>query len=342
MQRREFIVTTLVSLPALACSPSKIFSEKSAKAVVVKAGVSRFGVPTPFKGINPNDLKLSSRDTDGKLSAFWYKGQERTGPSYHAHPEQDEVFYVLEGEYLFKVAEEKQILKKGDLIFLPKTIPHTWVQLSDIGQMFYFLQPAGKMEEFFLLMTQSGGKLSREEKSKVDKEHGIINYGPGISANDDHTINEKISNGFIIRNGKSRYKEKTIINGKSPNDIKISAKDTNGELSIFEYNGREKGGPPLHIHHKQDEIFYISEGSYLFQCGDEKFNLAKGDMIFLPREVPHTWAQLTDEGQMIFFLQPCGKMEEFFRAISDGKDKSESYDPFKDHEMEVVGPVLVF
>lgn len=342
MQRREFIVTTIVSLPAFAYSTPIVFKEFSAKAVVIKGGDSRFGIPTPFKGVNPNDLKLSSKDTAGKLSAFWYKGLERTGPSYHAHPEQDEVFYVLEGEYLFKVADQKQILSKGDLIFLPKTIPHTWVQLSESGQMFYFLQPAGKMEEFFLLMTQSGGKLSKEEKAKVDREHGIINYGPGISTSDNYEIAEKISNSFVIRNGHSRYNENMMVNGKSPNYIKVSALDTNGELSIFEYNGKEKGGPPLHIHHYQDEIFYISEGRYLFHCGDEKFYLSKGDMIFLPRKVAHTWAQLTDEGQMLFFFQPSGKMEDFFRAISDGKQKPKNYDPFKEHDMEITGPPIAF
>ncbi len=342
MLRREFVITSILSLPAFACTPSRRLTASGSKALVIKAGLSRFGIATPFKGVNPNDLKLSTKDTAGKLSAFWYKGAERTGPSYHSHTHQDEMFYVLDGTYVFQVGDEKATLRKGDLIFLPRNIPHTWVQTSDSGEMFYFLQPAGKMEEFFLFMTQSGSKLTKEEKSKANNDFGIVNHGPGLSASEKYDIIESVSKGFIVRNKNGRFGEKTVLNGKSTNDIKVSGKDTGGELSIFEYNGKEKGGPPMHIHPNQDEIFYISSGNYLFQCGQEQFVLTKGDMIFLPRGVAHTWAQLTDEGQMLFFFQPCGKMEDFFRAISNGSPKPESYDPFKAHDMSIVGPPLAF
>ncbi|MBK9686484.1 MAG: cupin domain-containing protein [Saprospiraceae bacterium] len=287
MQRRDFMLTSILALPAFAVSAHlERFIGADSKAFVLYKGQSRFGVPTPFKGVNPNDLKLSTRDTAGKLSAFWYRGVEKTGPSYHAHPFQDEVFYVLEGNYVFQLGEEKQLLNKGDLIFLPRTIPHTWVQVSDVGQLFYFLQPAGKMEEFFLKMTESGGKMSREESRQVGESHGIINHGPGISAGDVHVFAEKLSHGFVIRAAQSRYNEKTILGGTSPNDLKVSGKDTGGELSIFEYNGRSKGGPPMHIHPHQDEIFYISSGQYRFQCGAEIFDLMAGDMIFYRERFP--------------------------------------------------------
>lgn len=342
MQRRDFIRTSILSIPAVVYATDNGMNFQISNAVVLRAGQSRFGVPTPFKGINPNDLKVSSKDTSGKLSAFWYNGLEKVGPSYHAHPEQDEMFYVLDGKFIFQVGQEKTILNKGDLIFLPRNIPHTWVQTSDIGELFYFLQPAGKMEEFFLLMTLSGGKLSKEEKAKVNSDHGIVNYGPGLSANDEHITVEKVSSGFIVRNNESRFGEKTWLNNKNSNDIKVSGKDTGGELSIFEYHGREMGGPPMHIHPDQDEIFYIAEGRYLFECNREQCTLTKGDMIFLPKGVPHTWAQLSNEGKLLFFFQPCGKMEEFFRTVGSDIKKPEGYDPFKEHGMVIVGPPLQY
>ncbi|TAE52428.1 MAG: cupin domain-containing protein, partial [Bacteroidetes bacterium] len=315
-------------------------------AVVIRAGLSRFGQPTPFRGVNPNDLKLSSRDTAGKLSAFEYVGVQKTGPGYHAHPNQDEVFYVVSGEYIFQVGPDKQLLKAGDLIFLPRNAPHTWVQVSERGQLFYFLQPAGKMEEFFLKMTESGGKSSPEEMKRINAEHGIVPYGPPISAEGPHTLSESVQQGFVLRAGKSRSGEAVKINGLSPNDVKVSGSDTNGELSIFEYSGNELGGPPLHVHPQQDEVFYLTEGRYLFQCGEERFTLEAGDMIFLPRNVPHTWAQLTPSGKMLFFFQPAGKMEAFFSTL--GKMSGPPASPeagaklFTDHDMQVVGPPLKY
>lgn len=313
-----------------------------AKAFVVKAGESRFHQSTPFNGMNPNDLKVSTKDTQGSLSAFDYLGLQRVGPMLHAHLYQDEIFFVLEGEYVFQLGEERQLLQTGDLIFLPRNVPHTWVQMSELGKLFYFLQPAGKMEEFFLKLTELDGKGTREQYEELGKASGIVNHGPAISASDDHHFTSKLSNGFVIRAGQGRFGEQTVINAKNPNDIKVSGKDTGGELSVFEYHGMEKGGPPMHIHPHQDEVFYIAEGKYLFQCGEEKFTLGKGDMIFLPRAVPHTWAQLEDKGRLLFFFQPAGKMEDFFRSIGGNKALANGLDPFVEHDMKVVGPPLAY
>jgi quercetin 2,3-dioxygenase len=343
MQRREFILTSLMAFPAYACSTSKrTGSGMAAKPFVVRAGDSRFHQPTPFNGVNPNDLKVSTRDTTGKLSAFDYRGVQKVGPMLHSHLFQDEMFFVLEGEFVFQVGEERQMLQMGDLIFLPRNVPHTWVQMSDRGKMFYFLQPAGKMEEFFVRLTELDGKGTREEYEELGKMSGIANHGPAISATEKHVFVEKLDNGFVVRTGQGRYGERTVINGESPNDLKVSGKDTGGELSIFEYFGNGKGGPPLHVHPHQDEVFYVAEGRFLFQCGDEKFTIGKGDMIFLPRGIPHSWAQLEEKGRLLFFFQPAGKMEDFFRSMGGNKTLAAGLDPFKEHDMEVVGPSLTY
>lgn len=148
---------------------------------------------------------------------------------------------------------------------------------------------------------------------------------------------------FVVKNAKSRFGETTKLNGISPNDIKISSKDTNGNLSVFEFIGYAKGGPPMHIHPNQDEVFFIQEGKYKFVVGSEPHYLEAGDTIFLPRNVPHAFAQLSDTGKMMFLFQPSGKMEDYFREL--GKLKSaptpqEGAKIFADHDMKVVGPPL--
>jgi quercetin dioxygenase-like cupin family protein len=156
---------------------------------------------------------------------------------------------------------------------------------------------------------------------------------------------KRTNKGFVIKAAESRFGEKTLLGGKSPNDIKVSQKDTNGDLTVFEYTGNEKGGPPLHVHPHQDEIFFIVQGEYLFQVGKDKHNLIAGVTIFLPRAVPHTFAQLTDNGKMFFLFQPSGKMEGFFRAIGNltsPPTPEQGAKIFADHDMKVVGPPLQF
>lgn len=149
--------------------------------------------------------------------------------------------------------------------------------------------------------------------------------------------------GFVIRNGKNRFEEKTRLTGNSPVDIKVSTKDTDGALSISEYTGYTKGGPPLHIHPSQDEIFIILEGEHLFQLGDEQYHLTAGDTIFIPRNVPHAPAQLSDKGKYFFFFTPSGKMEDFFRTLGALKGQpspEEAVKIFEAHDMKIVNPPL--
>ena len=152
--------------------------------------------------------------------------------------------------------------------------------------------------------------------------------------------------GFTVKAGEDRFGEHIKMMGVTSNvlDVKVSSKDTGGELTVFEQTGfTPKGGPPLHIHHFQDEMFYVIEGDYLFQVGEETYNLKAGDTIFLPREVPHAFAQLTEKGRMVLSFQPSGKMEEFFKKTSlwtSPPTAEEIAKVFEEHEMKVVGPPL--
>jgi quercetin dioxygenase-like cupin family protein len=127
-------------------------------------------------------------------------------------------------------------------------------------------------------------------------------------------------------------------------DIKISGTDTDNDLAVFEQSGlTPNGGPPLHIHPNQDEWFYVVEGTYLFQVGEDRYQLTKGDTIFLPRNVQHAFVQLTEKGKMIVSYLPAGKMEAFFQETdrwTSPPSKEEIAKVFKDHDMKVVGPPL--
>lgn len=306
------------------------------KAFVVKAGESRFGVPTPFFGVNPNDLFLSSKDTKGSLSAFYYKGVQKIGPSLHLHLFQDEVFYVIGGSYVFQLGTEKLLMEEGDLIFLPRNIPHSWVQVSDTGEMFYFLQPAGMMEEFFLKMTEMGGKASKEEFAKVREECGIRDIGPGLNPTEKHVFSELLSKGYVIRSGMHRQGMEIRKEAFQTCVLKVAARDTGGELSIFEIESHEKKGPPMHVLPNQDEGFYITRGEFLFQCGEEQFRLKKGDMIFLPRAIPHTWVPLTAGGKMLSFCQPSVDLESFYASIL-AQEGSQTPQYFENKDIQVTG-----
>ena len=116
-----------------------------------------------------------------------------------------------------------------------------------------------------------------------------------------------MSKGFKINSGEGRLHGHIKLKGVNSNilDVKISGIDTEGERAVFEQTSLSQGkGTPLHIHNNQDEIFYVLEGEYYFQVGDEKFNLVIGESIILPRKVAHAWTKVSEKGKMTVILQP--------------------------------------
>jgi quercetin dioxygenase-like cupin family protein len=161
----------------------------------------------------------------------------------------------------------------------------------------------------------------------------------GISFSDD-------SKGFKVDTGESRYHGHLQLKGVNANvlDVKVSGKDTNGALAIFEQTSLSQNrGTPLHIHLTQDEVFYILKGEYKFQVGTDTYKLKTGDTIFLPRKVPHAWTQLSEKGSMTVTVQPAGKLENFFvtmAGLTEEPSKDLIAKIFADNEMQVVGPTL--
>ena len=137
------------------------------------------------------------------------------------------------------------------------------------------------------------------------------------------------------RNGTPRF----FLNGRF--DCKVSGQETDGRLSIFDTVRTHRGGPPLHYHHDQDEWFFVREGEFLFQVGEDTFRLREGDTILAPRGIPHAFANVSETGRLMIVFQPAGSMEEYFRARGTGQHTEEELARLhRLHGMELVGPPL--
>jgi hypothetical protein len=80
--------------------------------------------------------------------------------------------------------------------------------------------------------------------------------------------NLRTNKGFKVESNEARFGVHFKMKGVTVNtlDIKISGKDTNGELAVFEQTGlTPNGGPPLHIHPFQDEWFMWLKGNICFR-----------------------------------------------------------------------------
>ena len=157
----------------------------------------------------------------------------------------------------------------------------------------------------------------------------------------------RLDKGLKVDAGKDRFNEPITLFEGDTFYTKVSSKDSNGDIYIFETTREKKGGPRLHLHFEQDEFWYILEGEFLFKVGEETFTAKAGDSVFGPRMVPHAFAKTNDgPARMLMTFQPAGKMEEVFKAASNGtlsKMSEEERNKFRQaHGLKDMGPALTY
>src|SRR5215471_10948058 len=97
--------------------------------------------------------------------------------------------------------------------------------------------------------------------------------------------------------------------------IRLHGRDTGGVVSAVESHDVLGGGPPPHIHQREDETFQILEGEYEWTVGGKTFTAQKGTTIFAPRGIPHTYRCVGGTpGRLMCVITPAG-FEGFFEDI---------------------------
>lgn len=94
-----------------------------------------------------------------------------------------------------------------------------------------------------------------------------------------------------------------------------TGEDSQGQFALIEAVGRKGNAPPPHIHHGEDEIFYVLEGELAISVGDRRIRAVPGTMVFLPRNVQHSFVVESEQARMLVLLTPAG-FEGWFKEFS--------------------------
>jgi quercetin dioxygenase-like cupin family protein len=98
--------------------------------------------------------------------------------------------------------------------------------------------------------------------------------------------------------------------------IRARGKDTGKTFSLMETRTPIGKGPPLHVHEREDEAFYVLEGEYAVTVGDETIEAKAGTFIFAPRGIPHGYVATGEKSRHLTFVTPPG-FEDFFTDSSE-------------------------
>lgn len=153
------------------------------KGLKIDAGKDRHGKPISLFEGDTFHTKVATADSDGDVFVFESSRVKDGGPSFHLHYDQDEFWYVLQGEFLFKVGEETFTAKAGDSVFGPRKVPHAFAKVGEgEARLLMFFQPAGKMEQMFQKISEGATKnMTEEQQNQFRHEHGIKKVGPALT-----------------------------------------------------------------------------------------------------------------------------------------------------------------
>ena len=96
---------------------------------------------------------------------------------------------------------------------------------------------------------------------------------------------------------------------------------------------------PLHIHPTQDEFIYVLEGVFDLQLGDARLQAKPGDLVRMPRGLPHAYSNnQTVASRALFWVTPARRLRELFDQLHDLTDIDEAIRRSKACEVDFLPP----
>ena len=308
-------------------------------------------------------IKATGKDTGDLYSIVEVLEPEGARAPLHLHRKEDEAFYVLEGEITFHIGEKTIKARPGSFVFGPRDIPHTYTVDSGPAKLLFLLSPPGfegfieaisKPAKMLTLPPSESESLSDEVDTTDEAEpesfvvlearYGceIVGTQPGQPTSreqgKDGAVNEDHASrtyGLSEGEGEARW----WMGGLAT--IKATGKETDGSYTLVEVLEPE-GEQPFHVHHREDEGFWVLEGELTFEVGEETIKASPGSFLFGPRDVPHRYTVDSGPAKLLFLLSPAG-FEEFIYATSEPAEERTlpppPEGPPSEAEMEQLGSV---
>ncbi len=127
--------------------------------------------------------------------------------------------------------------------------------------------------------------------------------------------------------------------------FKVTGEDTHGAFDYFICEVAPHGGPPLHVHHEQDETLHVQAGRFKVRVGEQEQILEPGGFAYMPKGLPHAFLNLTDQPAELIIMFAPGGGHTFFRELEPATrtanpDRAAIAAIFERHGMTLLGPPL--
>jgi quercetin dioxygenase-like cupin family protein len=120
--------------------------------------------------------------------------------------------------------------------------------------------------------------------------------------------------------------------------LKLTDKDVAGRFALVETLAFRTTEPPLHIHHREDEAWYILDGQMTFFVGEDAIEARTGSFVFAPKGIPHTFTVDIEPTRVLIFASPAG-FEHFALELGEAATSDKPPAGLAVPGPDVLGPV---
>lgn len=130
-------------------------------------------------------LLAGARHTGGSISLLVHTVGPKSGPPLHIHGSEDELWYVLEGEFRFNAGHRMFHAPAGSLMFVPRGIPHAPQNVQDVPSRFLEMYTPAGMERFFEEVSKSSpDQMTDGTYQSIVERASMKIVGPALSESD--------------------------------------------------------------------------------------------------------------------------------------------------------------
>jgi quercetin dioxygenase-like cupin family protein len=250
-------------------------------------------------------MKLDADDTGGAYALGETIAPPGGGPPPHVHHREDELFYIIEGDFAFVLGNQRFRGGPGTTAFLPRGVVHTFKNVgSSPGRFLVLATPAG----FGGFVAEAGCACTdRNNPPPLDDSifGKLMAMCPkyGIEMRPEH---QPTTDGPAFDRGTAYWCLGEQVN------VRLTGAQTGGVVTIAEVTTQPGRGVPPHRHRAEDEIFYVLEGTYEFCLDGNSVPAPAGTVVRVGKGVLHGFRNVgTGPAKLLDYHTPGG-FDRFF------------------------------
>ncbi len=300
MSTEETSTDNIAEIPAIMSLPSNVIP------LMVRACEPRSRT-YPFLGAGLSGCCLIGADeTGGVFSVFEIAAETGAGIAPHVHTLEEETLYILDGNFEIQRGDHIIEMAAGMALHGPRGVVHSFRCVGEQPGRALIITTPGGIENYF-------AELNDDEKARMDfcetsfehRETLLSKYGmrSGPEPENPDEYGHLAPSRFV---GLGNHRGHFLASGD----------DTQGALILSNLEVDPQGGPQPHLHRREDEAFYILEGTFRIRLGDEITEAGPGDFVFAPRGAVHCWSNVGEApAYALVLIAPADNYQDFTLAM---------------------------